>query len=139
MARSERQSLTPGELLAVLQAAKNHSTRDWALLLTIYRHGLRASEAAALELRDIKDGQLTITRVKGSLRTVQPIVRHPGRPLLDEAKALKAWLKVRPQYGSNALFTSRKGGHLTASRSTGSSASTPRRPGCQHRSALSMS
>jgi site-specific recombinase XerD len=113
MARSNRQSLTTDELLAVLKAAKEHSTRDWALLVTIYRHGLRAREAADLRLADIQDGQLTVARVKGSLKTTQPIVKHPGQPLLDEAKALKEWLKERPQDGSDALFTSRKGGHLT--------------------------
>ena len=114
MARSNRQSLTPDELLAVLKTAKEHSTRDWALLVVIYRHGLRASEAAALTLGDIKDGQLTVARVKGSLKTTQPIVRHPGQPLLDECKALASWLKVRPKDdGSDALFTSRKGGHLS--------------------------
>lgn len=78
IARSNRQSLTTDELLRVLKAAREHSTRDWALLLTVYRHGLRASEAAALRLDDITDGQLRIARVKGSLRTVQAIVRHPG-------------------------------------------------------------
>jgi site-specific recombinase XerD len=113
--RSERQALTPDELLAVLKAAKEHSTRDWALLLMIYRHGLRASEAAALKLQHIsKDGELTVARVKGSMKTTQPVVRHPGQPLLDEAKALASWRKVRPKDdGSDALFISRKGGHLT--------------------------
>ncbi len=111
--RSKRQSLSTDELLAVLKAAKEHSARDWALLVTIYRHGLRASEAAALTLGDIQDGQLTVARVKGSLKTTQPIVKHPGQPLLDEVKALREWLKERPQDGSNALFVSRKGGHLT--------------------------
>jgi len=113
MARSNRQSLTTEELLAVLETAREHSTRDWALLVTIYRHGLRASEAAELRLDDIKDGQLTVARVKGSLKTTQPICKHPGQPLLDEVKALREWLKVRPQDGSDAVFISRKGGHLT--------------------------
>jgi len=113
MARSNRQSLTTDELLAVLKTAKEHSTRDWTLLVTVYRHGLRASEAAALTLSDIQDGQLTVARVKGSLKTTQPIVKHPGQPLLDEVKALREWLKERPQDGSNAVFVSRKGGHLT--------------------------
>jgi integrase/recombinase XerD len=112
MARSNRQSLTPDELLRVLKVAKEGSARDWALLVTIYRHGLRASEAAALTLGDIQAGQLTVARVKGSLKTTQPIVKHPGQPLLDEARALREWLKERPQDGSNALFISRKGGHL---------------------------
>jgi site-specific recombinase XerD len=113
MAKTKRQTLEPKEVLAVLKAAKDHSSRDWALLVMIYRHGLRASEAAALTLEDIRDGHLTIDRVKGSLRTTQPIVKHPGQPLLDEFRALRNWLKARPQDGSNALFTSRKGGHLS--------------------------
>lgn len=113
MKRSNRTALEPRELLAVLEVAHKHSARDWALLLTIYRHGLRASEAAGLELSDIQDGQLVINRLKGSRKTVQPIVRHPGQPLLDEHKAFSRWLKVRPNDGSTALFTSRKGGHLT--------------------------
>ncbi len=112
MARSQRQSLTTEELLRVLKTAKEHSARDWALLVTIYRHGLRASEAAALTLGDIQDGQLTVARVKGSLKTTQPIVKHPGQPLLDEVKALREWMKERPQDGSDALFISRKGGKL---------------------------
>jgi site-specific recombinase XerD len=113
MKRSNRTGLEPKELLAVLEVAQKHSARDWALLLTIYRHGLRASEAAGLTVKDIQDGQLVIERRKGSRKTVQPIVRHPGQPLLDEHKAIAKWLKVRPDDGSTALFTSRKGGHLT--------------------------
>ncbi len=113
MARSNRQALTTDELLAVLKVAKEHSTRDWALLVTIYRHGLRASEAAALTLGDMQDGQLTVARVKGSLKTTQPVCKHPGQPLLDEVKAWASWMKGRPQDGSGAVFTSRKGGHLT--------------------------
>jgi site-specific recombinase XerD len=113
MARSNRTALTTDELLAVLKAAKEHSTRDWALLLTIYRHGLRASEAAALSLTDMQDGQLTVARVKGSLKTTQPVCKHSGQPLLDEVKAITTWLKARPNDGSGSLFVSRKGGHLT--------------------------
>ncbi|MGD1155480.1 MAG: tyrosine-type recombinase/integrase [Terriglobia bacterium] len=40
-------------------------------------------------------------------------MRHRGQPLLDESKAVTARLKAREDDGSNALFTSRKGGHLT--------------------------
>jgi integrase/recombinase XerD len=113
MARSNRQALTTEEILKVLRAAKDHSTRDWALLVTIYRHGLRASEAAGLTRSDIQEGQLTVARVKGSMKTTQPVCKHPGQPLLDEVKALASWMKERPQDGSDAVFTSRKGGHLT--------------------------
>ncbi len=36
--------LTPQETLALLKAARKRSTRDWAMILLAYRHGLRASE-----------------------------------------------------------------------------------------------
>jgi integrase/recombinase XerD len=110
--RSKRTALTTDELLRVLKTAKEHSARDWALLVTIYRHGLRASEAAAITLGDVQNGQLTVERKKGSVTTTQPIFGHTGAPLLDEKKSLAAWLKVRPEDGSDALFISRKGGKL---------------------------
>ena len=33
--------------------------------------------------------------------------------MLDEVKAIRAWLRVRPDDGSRALFTSQKGGALS--------------------------
>jgi site-specific recombinase XerD len=38
---------------------------------------------------------------------------HKGEPLLDELKAIRAWLKKRPDDGSRTLFTSQKGGALS--------------------------
>jgi type 1 fimbriae regulatory protein FimB len=105
--------LSEKELLAVLKQAKAESARDFALTLTTYKHGLRSCEAAALTLADMKDGCLDIRRKKGSLHTVQLITPHKGQPLLDEVKALRAWLRVRPDDGSEALFTSQKGGQLS--------------------------
>ena len=105
--------LTQKELLAVLRTAKHESPRDYAMILTIYKHGLRASEAAALTLDDIKSGCLDIKRKKGSLHTLQLMTAHRGQPLLDEVKAVRAWLKVRNDDGSRALFTSQKGGALS--------------------------
>ena len=105
--------LTQNELLAVLKQAKSESVRDFALFLTIYKHGLRSAEAAALCLDDLKDDCLNVKRLKGSLHTLQPITGHVGEPLLDEARALKHWLKLRRDDGSRALFTSQKGGHLS--------------------------
>lgn len=116
MKRSQRTSLTKDELLRVLKTAKEHSARDWALLLVTFRHGLRASEVAELTLDNIQEDQLSVQRVKGSLRTVQPIMKHPGQPLLDEARALTAWRKERaavyPKDDSKYLFLSREGGSL---------------------------
>ena len=55
---------------------------------------------------------LTVTRLKGSLKTTQAVERHRGRPLLSEYRALKEWLKVRKADGSDFLFVSQKGGAL---------------------------
>ena len=106
--------LKPEETLAVLRAAKERSIRDWAMILLAYRHGLRASEVCGLRLTDVdlKEGAISIQRLKGSMRTVQPLYTHRGQPLLDEVAALRSWLKVRPADGSDYLFTSQKGGRL---------------------------
>jgi len=105
--------LTESELLKVLTTAREESPRDFCLILVGYKHGLRASEIAALTLDDLKDDCLDIRRKKGSLHTVQPLTPHRGQILLDEPKALRAWLKVRRDDGSRALFTSQKGGALS--------------------------
>jgi integrase len=106
--------LTPQETLALLKAARKRSTRDWAMILLAYRHGLRASEVCGLKLADVdlKAGSISIRRLKGSLRTIQPLYQHRGQPLLDETAALWAWLRKRPADGSDYLFTSQKGGKL---------------------------
>jgi site-specific recombinase XerD len=105
--------LTEKELLAVLRTAKEQSIRDWAMILVAYKHALRASETAGLTLDHLKDGCLDIRRKKGSLHTIQPLFPHKGEPLLDEVKAMRAWLRVRPDDGSKALFVSQKGGALS--------------------------
>jgi type 1 fimbriae regulatory protein FimB len=105
--------LTEKELLAVLKTARKRSIRDFALILVAYKHALRASETAALTLDDLKDGCLDVKRKKGSLHTIQTLMPHKGEPLLDEVKAVKAWLRARPDDGSRALFTSQKGGALS--------------------------
>jgi integrase len=106
--------LSPAEMLALLKAAKNRSTRDWAMILLAYRHGLRASEVCGIKLADVdlKAGSLSIRRLKGSLHTIQPLYEHRGQPLLDETAALRTWLRKRPADGSDYLFTSQKGGKL---------------------------
>src|SRR6266481_2722615 len=112
--RGQMTFLTPDENLAVLKAAREHATRDWAMILLAYRHGLRASEVCALKLTDIdlKSGSISIRRLKGSLSTLQPLYPHRGQPLLDEMSALRAWLRERRSDGSDYLFTSQKGGKL---------------------------
>ncbi len=114
MNRSKLTFLTPAEVLAVLRTAKQHRVRDWAMILLAYRHGFRASEICALELSDVdlKNHSVVVQRLKGSLKTTQPLYAHRGQPLLDEPTALAAWMKQRHDDGSSFLFTSQKGGKL---------------------------
>ena len=57
------------------------------MILVAYSHGLRASEVTALQRDAVQDGMLTVSRLKGSLRTVQPLVESLD-PLLNEQKGL---------------------------------------------------
>lgn len=106
--------LTAEEVLIVLRVARSRSSRDWAMILLAYRHGLRASEVCSLRLTDVnlKDSSLSIRRLKGSLHTIQPLYRHRGQPLLDEVTALRRWGQERKPDGSDFLFLSQKGGRL---------------------------
>ena len=107
-----RKALTPEEILKVLKVA-NESKRNLAMILVAYRHGMRASEVCDLRLSDLdlKNGQITIRRLKGSLTTTQPLTDHPGQPLLSERRVLRAWLAERHD-ASDFVFTSQKGGRI---------------------------
>ena len=106
--------LESNELLALLKAAKARSNRDWAMILLTYRHGMRASEVCNLTLEDVdmKCHTVTFQRVKGSMKSMQPLERLAGQPLLDERAALRLWLADRSD-DSKFLFTSQKGGKLS--------------------------
>ncbi|MFP5205898.1 MAG: tyrosine-type recombinase/integrase [Acidobacteriota bacterium] len=110
----QMQHLEPAEVLAILRAAKAKGPRTWAMILIGYKHGMRASEVCNLRLGDIdlKNGSISVSRLKGSLKTTQALTEHRGEPLLNELKAIREWLKCRHEDGSDFLFTSQKGGQL---------------------------
>src|ERR1700756_810948 len=110
-----RKALTPEEILKILKTA-SESKRNLAMILLAYRHGMRASEVCDLRLSDLdlKNGQITIRRLKGSLNTTQPLTDHPGQPLLSEKRVLRAWLAERHD-ASDFVFTSQKGGRIPPS------------------------
>jgi integrase len=85
------EALTKPELLDLLKAARDVRERDWLMILITFWHGLRASEVVSLYRDDVKDGHLTVSRLKGSLRTTQPLVSDEN-PLLDEQKSLSAFV-----------------------------------------------
>ena len=89
---SDRKHLTGHEVDQLLRAAKGsrNEARDRCLVLLIYRHGLRVSEACRLKLDhvDADSRVLHVLRLKHGLST-----DHPLRT--DELRAIAAWLKER--------------------------------------------
>ncbi len=92
MKSDDRKHLTTLEVDKLLSAAKGsrHEARDRCLLLLMFRHGLRVSEACALRLDqvDIESRVLHVARLKKGLSTT-----HPLRG--DEIRTIKAWLAER--------------------------------------------
>lgn len=102
----------PQELLNVLNKARETSARNHLVILLAYKHGLRATELCRLTLEDVRQGRLDCQRLKGSLHTNRPL-ESDDNVLLDEKRALQAWLRERPDSGSIFLFTSRLGAGLS--------------------------
>lgn len=120
---AERMHLLPSEIEEILELARKASSRDWAVLALAFNHGCRVSELAGgsmtadgtavppMRLQDIdmKNKQITIRRLKGSLTTVQTFVDLRGKPHLSDSAALQAYAKERIDDGSGLLFTGQKG------------------------------
>jgi type 1 fimbriae regulatory protein FimB/type 1 fimbriae regulatory protein FimE len=108
--RRSREYLTAHEVDHVMAAARKvgrHSCRDVALILLMYRHGLRVTEAVSLrwDAVNLQAGLLHIHRIKKG----QPAV-HPLR-----GPELRALRQLRRQYPDTPyLFVSERGGPLTA-------------------------
>src|SRR5258705_3934615 len=106
-------ALTQDEILKVLKAVSDNP-RDLAMILLAFRHGMRASEVCGLELKDVdlRNAEITIRRLKGSLKTTQPLADLQGQPLLSEKHVLRAWLAERGNHPSKFVFTSQKSGRV---------------------------
>jgi type 1 fimbriae regulatory protein FimB len=79
--------LTQDEIKALLREIPDERQR--LMLRVAFLHGLRVSEVVSLKREDIRDGYLKVQRLKGSLKTVQPYVKHPD-PELDESAGLES-------------------------------------------------
>jgi type 1 fimbriae regulatory protein FimB len=76
-------------LIEAARGSRNEA-RDRCLLLLMFRHGLRVSEACGLKLDqvDSESRVLHVARLKRGLSTTQPLRS-------DELRAIGAWLKDR--------------------------------------------
>ena len=110
--------LSEDELLDVFETARRRNPRDHALLIVCFQHALRASELISLKLGDIdwRNMEITIQRLKGSLKTTQPLFRMRGRPCMDKVSALRAWLKSGQAIRVPIFFSFRKKVGSTATR-----------------------
>ena len=108
-------SLTQKEVISVIRMAE--TARNRAMIAIAYRHGMRASEVCGLKLADVdlKNGEITIRRLKGSLKTTQPLCDQQGEPLLSEKRLLRAWLRERGDHPSQYVFVSQKSGRMNRS------------------------
>lgn len=103
----ERKHLTALEVEKLLAATKGtrNEARDRCLILLMFRHGLRVSEAVGLKLSavDLEGRSLHVSRLKRGLSTT-----HPLRG--DELRTLKAWLneRTRMKPEGKALFVSER-------------------------------
>src|ERR1700674_3372541 len=89
---SDRKHVTSREVERLIEATKDsrNEVRDRCVLLLIFRHGLRVSEACRMKLDqvDTESRVLHVARLKGGLSTT-----HPLRS--DELRTISAWLKER--------------------------------------------
>jgi integrase len=101
--------LSESEVALLLDAAKSgrYGARDHLLLLTMFRHGLRVSEAIAIRRDevDLDRARLWVRRLKGGLSVEQPIAG-------DELRAFRRYLASRED-ALPWLFLSERGQPFT--------------------------
>jgi type 1 fimbriae regulatory protein FimE len=104
-----REYLTPDEVARLCEAAQDigrHGSRDWLIILTMYRHALRAGELVDLHWDQfhLDASKLHVNRLKNG----DPSVHYL------EGDELRAFRKLRRQYSdSDFVFCTERGGPLS--------------------------
>jgi type 1 fimbriae regulatory protein FimE len=101
-----RRYLTEREVERLMNTARKHSRhghRDSTMILTAYRHGMRASEVCSLEWHQIEldHGRMHVRRAKHGTPSVHPIRG-------DEIRALRRLRRENPTEAH--VFVSERGG-----------------------------
>jgi len=104
-----REYLTAEEMAKLLSASKSsrNPERDYAILLLMFRHGLRVSELCSLKLSDLNldAKELHVNRLKGCDSGPHPLYN-------GETVAVRAWLAKRaemnPPESCDTLFISER-------------------------------
>lgn len=98
------------KFLEALAKVQRHKLRRRASMLVLYDTGCRVAELAALDLADYdrQRKSLLIQNVKAAGRPRREVPIHHRTQL-----AIVAWLRVRPETDSPALFVSQKGNRLS--------------------------
>ncbi len=104
-----REYLTPKEvdlLIATARKRNRYGHRDSALILLAYRHGLRPSEAVALQWDqfDLTHATMHVSRLKNGRESVHPVAG-------DELRALRKLRREEPM--SPYLFLTERGAPMT--------------------------
>ena len=103
-----REYLTEKEVERLIRAAKGNrwGHRDATMVLTTFRHGLRAKEACALrwDQVDFNGGKLHVARAKNGSASVHPLTGA-------EMRALRQLKRESPE--SPFVFVSERGSPLT--------------------------
>lgn len=98
-------SLTRQETKALVEAIHNPQHR--LLVKIAFWHGLRVSEVINLTKENVRDGYVSVQRLKGSLKTTQPFIR-PDDPVLAYAEELETYAKTL-QPGERLFKITRRG------------------------------
>ena len=94
------QYLEKDELRRLFAVAAEHDPLHHLALLISLSHALRASEIIRLRGSDVRDGRITVQRLKGSKKTTQPLRIDTSDPLFDESPLVA----LAHQAGNERLF-----------------------------------
>ena len=104
-------SMSAEQVTSFLAVAQKHSTQDYLMFLVTFCHALRISETLSLTKENIVGGHLVMQRLKGSCRTIQPLMPQERDAILQLAATCEgrffnicrktAWSHFQ-QYGKEA-------------------------------------